>query len=319
MPEITSEWNTCVGISDTSNPTGLVSIIQAFVPEFLPNFAGPPKAVPTIQKAKITNPLSGVTEETTVSTTTLIEAEYIGGNNCIIPCIYKGERVRILNYAGCDKFYWEPLGREPGMRRHEHLRWYAMAQPKGVTDGVVFPCTDVNAYFVDINTNEGKKCIHIHTSQADGEPFGYDIRICPQTSFLEIRDTSGNFFILDSTIPMWHMHNIYDSNIQMTKDIININCKNIINVESTNQINVKTAALTYDTVTTLHNASTSMTIKAPTYSVTSDNHTVATKNFNFSAATAVSEANFLFKGKAFTVANEHGTVPVIIIFGSNSW
>lgn len=316
----TSGWVEYIGVSDTTNETGLVSTIKVFCPELLPNFAGAPSPIPNVVETETVNPLSGVTEKGNIRVTTLLTCEYFGGNNHIIPCIYKGERVRLFNYCGTDKIYWLPLGREPGIRRHEHLRWFALSQPKGVEKGTVHFSTDLNSYFVDINTNQGKKCIHIHTSQADGEIHGYDIRICPQTSFLEIRDTDGNFFILDSKIPMWHMHNTYDSNIQMTKDIININCKNIINIESTNAINVKTKALTYATETTTHNATTSFVTTTPKYTVNATGEmTVITPKLTEKADVAVKTGNYLHNGKVFTVASEHGTVPVIIIFGSNSW
>lgn len=314
------EWVEYVGISDTTNNTGLVPIIQAFCPEILPSFMGPPSPVPAAVPVATVNPLTGVETKSTLRQTTLLTCEYLGGDNHLVPCIYKGERVRIFNYGGSDKFYWLPLGREPGMRRHEHLRWFAMSQPKGVEKGVRFATTDLNSYFVDINTNEGQKCIHIHTSQADGEVHGYDIRICPQGSFIEINDTDGNFFILDSKIPMWHMHNTYDSNIMMTKDIININCHNILNIVADNAINVKTTALAYTTETTVHNASKSHTLTTDVNTISANKTmTVTTPDLTENADVAKKVGNYLFSGKKFVVASEHGMVPVIIVFGSNSW
>ena len=146
------EWVEYVGISDTTNNTGLVPIIQAFCPEILPSFMGPPSPVPAAVPVATMNPLTGVETKSTLRQTTLLTCEYLGGDNHLVPCIYKGERVRIFNYGGSDKFYWLPLGREPGMRRHEHLRWFAMSQPKGVEKGVRFATTDLNSYFVDIKT-----------------------------------------------------------------------------------------------------------------------------------------------------------------------
>lgn len=314
------EWVEYIGTSDTTNETGLVSIIKVFCPEILPNFAGPPCPVPSAIKTKTVNPLTGVATEGNLRSTALLTCQYLGGNNQIIPCVYKGERVRILNYAGTDTFYWLPLGREPGLRRHEHVRWYAMSQPKGVEKSVVHFTSDLNSYFIDINTNYGKKCIHIHTSQADGEVHGYDIRICPQNSFLEIRDTDGNFFILDSKIPMWHMHNTYDSNIVMTKDIIDINCRNTINIVGDEAINVTTKKLTYITEDTKHTASKSLTYTTPNMTLTgSASMKITTPNLVSKTDVAVLTGNFLFNGDKFTVANAHGTVPVIIVFGSNAW
>lgn len=315
-----SEWIEYVGISDTTNNTGLIPIIQAFCPEILPSFMGPPSPVPAAMPVVTVNPLTGVETKSTLRQSTLLTCEYLGGDNHLVPCIYKGERVRIFNYGGSDKYYWLPLGREPGMRRHEHLRWFAMSQPKGVEKGVQFITSDINSYFVDINTNYGQKCIHIHTSQADGEVHGYDIRICPQGSFLEIRDTDGNFFYLDSKIPMWHMHNTYNSNIKMTKDIIDIDCHNTINIRGDVAINVKTTTLTYNTEVTTHTATKTHTLVTDANIITANKTmTVKTPSLTETADTAVKTGNYLHTGKSFVVASEHGTVPVIIIFGSNSW
>lgn len=316
----TGQWEEYIGISDTTNETGLVSEIKAFCPELLPNFKGPPSPVPSVMKSEVENPLTGVKTKSELRLTTLLTCDYLGGNNQLVPCIYKGERVRIFCYAGTDKFYWLPLGREPGIRRHEHLRWFAMAQPNGVEGNSVKFATDLTSYFVDINTNEGKKCIHIHTSQADGEVHGYDIKICPQNSFLEIRDTDGNFFILDSTVPSWHMHNTYDSNIEMIQDIININCVNTINVEAKEAINVTTKKLTYTTEDTVHNASKTYTLTTPKYTENATaSLTIKTPELTEQADVAKKIGNYLHSGKKFVVASEHGMVPVIIVFGSNAW
>lgn len=280
-------WKLMIGVSNSEITNGMYppecasegeggdgsfrADIEVFIPELTPNAQGKVTDIksPINVEAEVEDPFSKEKSKISVPRVETIKCQYMGGPNFLVPCIHKGEQVWVLQYAGGNvSYYWLPMGREDGLRLHEHMRWYAMSQPKSVIeDNKWSVVSDDNTYFVDINTNPGQKLIHIHTSVNDGEPHGYDIRIMPEKSKLEIVDTAGNYLSLDSANTIWKMFNIMQSYIELNKQNITISCLDtifvkagkIINQESGQAINTKTVQHTESsstktiTSTTTHN------------------------------------------------------------------
>lgn len=161
-----------------------------------------------------------------------LTCSYLGGSNCLIPCVHVGERVRVLNYGGDEHFYWLPLGRDNGIRLRERIRWFAMSQPKSISGDTYEEVTDENSYFIDINTNCGAKQVHLHTSKKDGESYKYDMYILPVEGIWKFHDCQGNILKLESGPHWWYMRNVDDSIVECKAENINILCKDTITMRA---------------------------------------------------------------------------------------
>jgi len=273
MPAKRIGWEIFLGVSNTTitngmyadefapkNPYGgdgtMVPDIDVYVPELTPNADGKEADAKKVYDIALANPFTDQIEQRQITFTNVIRCKYMGGSNKYIPCIHKGEQVWVLRHEGGEfSYYWLPVGRDEGLRNHEHIRWFAHNIPKCVSDdGVVSIVNDDNTYFVDINTSKRDttkaghtgKLIQIHTSTNDGEEYGYDIRIYPERSILEICDTadqnevgSGNRIELNSPEKRWTIRNIDDSFIKIDKEDIFISCKGNINITAGKGIRVR--------------------------------------------------------------------------------
>jgi hypothetical protein len=335
MAKFNQEWLEYVGVSKTTNTDGMNPFIQVFLPELLPNADGClPHDVERIGGTKC--PFSCTCGQYDFFTTRCVKAVFMGDNNHMVPCVHEGERVRVKCYAGTEQYYWEPMGRDPSLRRHERIRWFAMAQPVAVVSPPSYvDYKDTNSYFIEFNTNVGKKEFHIHTSKLETEKHTYDIHILPEKGMFILRDDIVNELKLWSCDHKWRWENTDGSYIELDKENINIFCKDTINVEAGKHINIK-AGETYDRKApeeTVSGKNYTCTMEA-LHKVVSKSHTVECNSYNQKAQTAsciktasyilnaqsaTYEAQHLFKGDGFVVATASGTVPVIILLGSNTW
>lgn len=254
MAEVISEFRTYIGISDSTIVDGVTPTITVAVPEFEPLDAGDIGEV-KLTEAKTVDPIGSTTGTTLIKKVRTIRCTYFGSDgNQIIPCVHKGERVLVINYAGTEQYYWKAWGRDSGLRANERVRWIAMNRPNSV-DGVdKYPdVTDENCYFVEMNTNKGDKWFRIHTGVSDGEAHSYDVTIFPEKGMFEITDNmssgsnisddsntdKGNCIRLISDHPLWRIRNISGSYIELNGPDINIFAPNDINITAGNNINTK--------------------------------------------------------------------------------
>jgi len=111
-------------------------------------------------------------------------------NRMTAPDVQPGETVSIYRFADTDEYYWTTTFREPSLRKLETILTAACGLPgAGSFD-------KDSAYWTEVSTHDGH--IQIHTSQANGEPYGYDILIDTATGRLTITDSIQNTIILDS-------------------------------------------------------------------------------------------------------------------------
>ena len=310
MPDIRSQWNEYIGISNTTITDGVSPIIEAYVPEFIPNETNNLSET-TELSASVTNPFDGVTSKSKVTRSPTITCVFLGASNTLIPCVAAGERVRILNYGGTETYYWLPMGRDPGLRLHERVRLFAMSQPSSVQGGSYKDTTDGNSFFIEMNTNKGQKEIHIHSSMGDGEPYGYDMRIIPEKFIWEFKDNIGHELSLNSQKHRWFMTNPDKSSIEIIKEDININCNGTLNINAGTAINVKTPSYTLNADTQSING-TSRSESLSSISISSSSYSLTASACSYTGA-------HTFAGPNFTVGTGSGVVPVIIVFGSNAW
>lgn len=254
MAEVISEFRTYIGISDSTIVDGVTPTITVAVPEFEPLDAGDIGEV-KLTEAKTIDPIGSTTGATLIKKVRTIRCTYFGSDgNQIIPCVHKGERVLVINYAGTEQYYWKAWGKDSGLRANERVRWIAMNRPNSV-DGVdKYPdVSDENCYFVEMNTNKGDKWFRIHTGVSDGEAHSYDVTIFPEKGMFEITDNmssgsnisddsntdKGNCIRLISDHPLWRIRNISGSYIELNGPDINIYAPNNINITAGNDINTK--------------------------------------------------------------------------------
>lgn len=275
MPAKRFGWNLFWGVSNTTITNGLcapehtfkedggdgtmVADIDVFVPELTPNADGKDMSARMVYDVALMNPLTNQPEKREVTFTNIIRCKYMGGQNEAVPCIHKGEQVWVLQHEGGEfSYYWLPVGRDEGIRNHEHLRWFAHNLPKiKISEDGTFSIGDGTSYFIDINTNPRSnekgsgKLFQIHTSDNDGELFAYDVRIFPERGALEICDNAdkdddriagvsgGNRIEIDSKNTKITLRNIDNSFIRLDKQNITLSCLDTINITAGKKIRVR--------------------------------------------------------------------------------
>lgn len=162
------------------------------------------------------------------------------------PDVRRGESVVIYQFGDADKFYWTTLKNDNKLRKLETVIWAFSATTKETDD-----LTAQTSYFFEVSTH--KKLVTFHTSQANGEPFGYDVQINAADGILTVMDTAGNKFILNSPATQLRLENASGSFLDITKLIATLS--------TGEQINLNTKAFTVNSQTTDINAANSANIK----------------------------------------------------------
>lgn len=223
---------------------------------------------------------TGAAYHTEVTAAGTIEAEWFPmgthGNYRRSPDVRRGAIVAIYQFANQDKYYWVTLMDDTNLRRLETVIWGISA-----TNAEGVASTADNMYFFEISSHA--KLVHFHTSQANGEPVGYDVQFDLTAGIFSIRDTLGNIFNLDSQEHRMEMINVDGSFIDMNKTILKMYAADEIDV------NTKAYNLTCST----------QTIKADTSTQTSTTNTIT--------ATTTHKGNFSEVGNLAIAGNVSGT------------
>ena len=254
MAKFPSEFSTYVGISNCTYTDGLHPNITAAIPEFNPYDECNIREAP-IYQAETEDPLTGTSSGTSkVKKVRTVFCTYFGSPvNGLYPCVQRGERVLVINYAGTEQYYWMQWGRDMGLRAHERIRWFAMDKPIAVDDPPEYEdASERNSYFIEFNTNKGDKGFRIHTGVNDGETYAYDICIFPEKSMFEITDNmagggckspimscdcdkdKGNCIRLNSAERRWRIWNVNGSYVEIDKNNITLSCSGTITLSASN-------------------------------------------------------------------------------------
>lgn len=304
-----------IGVSNTTITNGQDQLIEVFIPELTPNALGTPDKVPSSEQVFVTDPFTNEKSGSTIPKPQTIKALFLGHQNGLVPCVHIGEQVHVVQFGGGEtSYFWYPIGRDEGIRRHEHIRWYAMARSSSINKDSksVNSVSDEESYFIDINTNPGEKIFHIHTSIVDGETTGYDIRIFPEMSRLEIVDTAGNELSLESENARWFMKNYHNSFLEINKDDITLNCPGNLLINAGKSVKVVTPDYTNLGVTQMFQ-STSSTTKTGVMMQDAGAATTQAGAYTINSATTIA-------GASLTVATGAGFIPDKTPFhGPNVW
>jgi hypothetical protein len=87
-----------------------------------------------------------------------------------------------------------------------------------------------NMYYIEFSSHT--KLITLHTSQANGEKWGYDIQINPGTGYLVIKDTNDNFIKIDSLNEAIKLSNASGSFVELKKKNIAIKAPETITIDA---------------------------------------------------------------------------------------
>ncbi|BAW19041.1 hypothetical protein [Ralstonia phage RP31] len=170
----------------------------------------------------------GASFETTVHQSATLTARWLpfSSNRKTAPDVRRGEKVCIWKFADADKYYWSECEYEEKFRKLETVIFgFSGTQDENATPG------EDNTYFLEISTHT--KQVRFHTSQADGEPYGYDISINTKDGLLQFLDTIENVFHWDSGAKRMLLKNADGTFINLDgKDLL-------INVEGDFTTNVK--------------------------------------------------------------------------------
>jgi hypothetical protein len=174
----------------------------------------------------------GVPYKTSVGTTVTVKAKWLrigSGQRSTAPDVRRGERVILYRFSDVDQFFWQDMADTLDLRKLETIVYRISGTTTEDTTA-----DDSNTYYLYLSTHN--KVIHLHTSKANGEPFGYDIQLNTATGFIQIQDDDHNFIKFDSKERQIVMRNKDNSYIDINKKIINI--------VSTDEINLKTKKIT---------------------------------------------------------------------------
>lgn len=170
------------------------------------------------------------------------------------PDVRRGESVMIYQFGDADKYYWTTLKNDNKLRKLETVIW-AFSGTTKEGDGI----TPETSYFFEVSTH--KKLVTFHTSQANGEPYGYDIQINTAEGRILITDTAGNKFTMNSPATQLRMENAVGSFLDITKQIATLS--------TGEEINLTTKAFKVSSDTTQINASSSTQITTKSMGVSS--------------------------------------------------
>lgn len=167
--------------------------IEVMVAELVPVLTGTLGASTKSQSVKLKN-LDGGNITSNVTTKTTITAYYYGNstNRSYPPDVVKGEQVRILQFANSDKYYWESMGRDDGLRKTETYRVEAKNR-KNFSD----PTDDAHSYSFELDSKRSQH-IRLLTSKGNGEAYAYVLLLDAKNGKVQLSDDTGNAITIDS-------------------------------------------------------------------------------------------------------------------------
>jgi len=146
----------------------------------------------------------GKAYQTSTTTSLSVKAKWLpigDSQRLTAPDVRRGEKVDVYQFADTDKYYWTTRGIGSKLRKLETVIW-GFSGTKDESANV----DDDNFYYIEVSTH--KKHIHIHTTVANGEPFGYDIQLNTDQGFLQIQDDIGNFINMNSQTHEFTLQNM---------------------------------------------------------------------------------------------------------------
>lgn len=172
--------------------------------------------------------LNGEKYSVAVNKSVSMKAEWLRlnyGNRRTAPDVRRGARVIIYQFGDSQKFYWTTLMDDYKLRKLETAIYaWSATSVEGDENG------PGNSYFLEVSTHRGTTTFH--TSQANGEFCEYDVQIDSKNGKVVIRDSVGNYFLLDSQEHQLRMENVDGSVVDITRKIATITTVDEINMKT---------------------------------------------------------------------------------------
>lgn len=209
-------------------------------------------------------------------------------NRMTPPDVQPSETVMLFRVADTDEYFWTSMMREPGLRRLETVCMMYGNIPSGLT-----PFDKDTSYWSEWSTHD--KHVHIHTSNNDGEPFEYDIKIDTAAGTILIDDNAGNNIFLESSPSKLTINTNEDVEINTKRikfnasESIEFNTpKYTLNASDSATVNTTTNELnatsdTQNTTSTTVNASASIALSTSALSMDATSMTSTSGNMNMQA------------------------------------
>jgi hypothetical protein len=188
---------------------------------------------------------------TQVASSVTIKATWLKlgqGNRKTSPDIRRGAQVALYQFGDADTYYWTTMLDDSSLRKLETVVWAF----SGTSDESKSTDAD-SSYYIEISTHTGM--ITLHTSKANGEPYGYDIQLNTKEGYFRMQDDIGNYALLDSTQNHFEFGNGDQSVLQILKQQMALTTQD--------SIALKTKRFSLDTQTATINSNT-FGIKATT-------------------------------------------------------
>lgn len=239
--------------------------IEVMVAELVPVLTGTLGASTKSQSVKLKN-LDGGNITSNVTTKTTITAYYYGNstNRSYPPDVVKGEQVRILQFANSDKYYWESMGRDDGLRKTETYRVEAKNR-KNFSD----PTDDAHSYSFELDSKRNQH-VRILTSKGNGEPYAYVILLDTKNGKIQISDDVGNALTVDSGNAKVILQNSKNAFLMLNGLDVVLGSPRDITIKATRQLVIDSPLITMNSVS----GSGILAINSKSVSINSTNSTV---------------------------------------------
>ncbi len=163
----------------------------------------------------------------TVKVGATLKAEWLGETNRLTPPdVRRGEQVWIWQAENADRYFWTSLGRDDKQRRLETVIYRYSGLPTVSDDEI----SKDNSYYCEISTHN--KSVTFETSQRNGEACRYLVQFDTGSGSLTINDTIGNVIQIKSPQSEIVIKNSSNSQISLTKQIIQIVSDTLIEMQS---------------------------------------------------------------------------------------
>lgn len=243
------------------------------------------------QKESIQHKTYGGEDNVTVDTSNCIKATWLPWNTTrkTPPNVRRNDDVLIFRLGNSSKYYWVDNSTK-NVKRLETILFAISGDSKNPM------ASDYsNAYFLEVSSH-GKR-ISLHTSQANGEPFGYDIQLDTDDGKLTVIDTALNQIFLDSAETTIGAKNANGTRILLEKKNINAYAPDSIRYEAVNTIAFKCTDFKIDASNSFTlNASNSITLSTKTFKSTANSNLFDCPSSTFTGN--VSAANISVGGGA---------------------
>lgn len=176
---------------------------------------------------------------------------FTDANRKTSPDVQVGERVILYQFGETDNYWWTTLMDDSRLRRLETVIYGFSATTS--TSGEL---NHDNMYYFEVSTH--RKLFALHTSQANGEPYGYDVQIDAGAGKIVFSDTVGNYFELVSAERKLKMQNTSGAYVELIDQVLNMKTGESINME-TQSLTMKAQNVTTDASEVTTNSNTVVT------------------------------------------------------------